>query len=65
VLARKIIHISELDDKPLDSSCPICLTPFSAVIAEEEMADAMSSPAYAAQDLGVTRLKNVVESEEG
>ncbi|EIN10924.1 hypothetical protein PUNSTDRAFT_43667 [Punctularia strigosozonata HHB-11173 SS5] len=49
----------------LDSSCPICLIPFSAVIAEEETASAMESPAYADQDMGVTRLKNVVEGEAG
>ncbi|OBZ68998.1 hypothetical protein A0H81_11354 [Grifola frondosa] len=39
-----------------DSTCPICLTPFMAVLAEEEMALAMDSPAHAAEELGVTRL---------
>ncbi|EJD01147.1 uncharacterized protein FOMMEDRAFT_169321 [Fomitiporia mediterranea MF3/22] len=39
-----------------DSSCPICLTPFLAVLASEEMALAMDSPATSTDDLGVTRL---------
>jgi hypothetical protein len=36
--------------------CPICFTPLLAILAEEEMAQAMDSPAYAAGDLGVTRI---------
>ncbi|KAI0086498.1 hypothetical protein BDY19DRAFT_960226 [Irpex rosettiformis] len=39
-----------------DSSCPICLNPFSAILTEEEMALAMDTPAHAIEDLGVTRL---------
>ncbi|KAJ6614282.1 hypothetical protein B0H10DRAFT_2436038 [Mycena sp. CBHHK59/15] len=39
-----------------DSLCSICYTPFVAVLAEEETALAMDSPAYPAEDLGVTRL---------
>lgn len=39
-----------------DSTCPVCLTPFSTLLAEEEMALAMDSPAHAVEDLGVTRL---------
>ncbi|KAL5487756.1 hypothetical protein ACEPAI_5864 [Sanghuangporus weigelae] len=43
-----------LDEK--DSSCPICFTPFLAILASEEMASAMESPALSVEDLGVTRL---------
>lgn len=39
-----------------DSSCPICLTPFTTIITEEEMALAMDSPAHPIEELGVTRL---------
>ncbi|THH27990.1 hypothetical protein EUX98_g6197 [Antrodiella citrinella] len=39
-----------------DSSCPICIVPFLAILSEEEMATVMDSPAYAAEDLGVTKL---------
>ncbi|KAF8076342.1 hypothetical protein FPV67DRAFT_412463 [Lyophyllum atratum] len=39
-----------------DSPCPICLTPYLAIIAEEEMALAMDSPAHPVEELGVTRL---------
>ena len=39
-----------------DSNCPVCLTPFRTLLAEEEMALAMESPAHAVEDLGVTRL---------
>jgi hypothetical protein len=39
-----------------DASCPICFLSLLAVIAEEEMADAMGSPAHASSELGVTRL---------
>lgn len=40
----------------IDSSCPICLTSFMAIVAEEEMALAMDSPANPVEQLGVTRL---------
>lgn len=36
--------------------CPVCFVPFLAVLAEEEMAHAMDSPAHASADLGVTRI---------
>ncbi len=36
--------------------CPICLTPFAALLAEEEMAVAMDSPALPIEELGVARL---------
>ncbi|KAJ7179990.1 hypothetical protein C8R43DRAFT_384296 [Mycena crocata] len=39
-----------------DSLCPICFTPFAAILAEEETALAMDSPAYPADQLGVTKL---------
>ncbi|KAJ6539310.1 hypothetical protein B0H19DRAFT_353924 [Mycena capillaripes] len=39
-----------------DSLCSICYTSFSAILAEEETALAMDSPAYPADELGVTKL---------
>ncbi|KAJ7781271.1 hypothetical protein B0H16DRAFT_1497751 [Mycena metata] len=39
-----------------DALCPICYTPFAAILAEEETALAMDSPAYPADQLGVTKL---------
>ncbi|KAH9891627.1 hypothetical protein C8Q73DRAFT_700071 [Cubamyces lactineus] len=39
-----------------DSTCPICLTSLSALLAEEETAIAMDSPAHPIEQLGVTRL---------
>ncbi|EMD39963.1 hypothetical protein CERSUDRAFT_112198 [Gelatoporia subvermispora B] len=39
-----------------DSPCPICLTQFLALVAEEETAMAMDSPAHPVEELGVTRL---------
>ncbi|KZT29321.1 hypothetical protein NEOLEDRAFT_591020 [Neolentinus lepideus HHB14362 ss-1] len=39
-----------------DAACPICITPFPALLAEEETAFAMDSPAYSSKDLGVTKL---------
>ncbi|KAJ7129728.1 hypothetical protein C8R44DRAFT_777514 [Mycena epipterygia] len=39
-----------------DSLCPICFTPFVAILAEEETALAMDSPAYPVDELGVTKL---------
>ncbi|KAL4251884.1 hypothetical protein ABKN59_002621 [Abortiporus biennis] len=40
-----------------DSSCPICITPFLAILSEEEMAIAMDSPAHPIEELGVTKLR--------
>ncbi|KAH8104548.1 hypothetical protein BXZ70DRAFT_921417 [Cristinia sonorae] len=51
-LTEKDIATLELSD----SSCPICIVPFSTILTEEEMALAMDSPAYALEDLGVTKL---------
>ncbi|KAI0720481.1 hypothetical protein C8T65DRAFT_633139, partial [Cerioporus squamosus] len=39
-----------------DSTCPICLTSLLAILAEEETAIAMDSPAHPIGELGVTRL---------
>lgn len=40
-----------------DATCPVCITPLLAIVAEEEMALAMDSPAHAPpEELGVTRL---------
>ena len=36
--------------------CPICLTSLLVILAEEETASAMDSPAHPAEELGVTRL---------
>jgi Uri superfamily endonuclease len=41
-----------------ESVCPICFTQLLAVLAEEEMAVAMDSPAHPVDELGVTRLKD-------
>lgn len=40
----------------VDSVCPICLTSLHAILAEEETAIAMESPAHPIEELGVTRL---------
>jgi len=49
--------LDQISDKQLsDALCPICMNSFAAVIAEEELAHAMDSPAVAADTLGVTRL---------
>ncbi|OSD07243.1 hypothetical protein PYCCODRAFT_1430485 [Trametes coccinea BRFM310] len=39
-----------------DSTCPICLNSLLALLAEEEMALVMESPAHPVEGLGVTRL---------
>ena len=39
-----------------DGTCPICLTSLLAILAEEETAIAMDSPAHPIEELGVTRL---------
>lgn len=39
-----------------DNCCPICFNSFLAILASEEMALAMDSPAVATEDLGLTRL---------
>ncbi|KAK0206656.1 hypothetical protein DFS33DRAFT_1257003 [Desarmillaria ectypa] len=47
-------QVTDLGHK--DSMCPICLTPFTTLLAEEEMALAMDSPALPIEELGVARL---------
>ncbi|KAG5646607.1 hypothetical protein DXG03_002911 [Asterophora parasitica] len=37
-------------------ACPICFNPYLAILAEEEMAIAMDSPAHPVEYLGVTKL---------
>ncbi|KIK65306.1 hypothetical protein GYMLUDRAFT_38748 [Collybiopsis luxurians FD-317 M1] len=39
-----------------ESVCPICFVPLLALLAEEETASAMDSPAHPIESLGVTRL---------
>lgn len=41
---------------PSDSACSICMQPLLAILAEEETASAMESPAFYSGELGVTRL---------
>ncbi|KAJ3510620.1 hypothetical protein NLJ89_g4568 [Agrocybe chaxingu] len=48
---KKIVELGEKD-----STCPICFTPYLAIIAEEELALAMDSPARPIEELGVTKL---------
>lgn len=53
-----VVNEAELDKLGhKDSTCPICFLPLLAVLAEEEMALAMDSPAHASSHLGVTRLE--------
>ena len=40
----------------IDSVCPICFIPFTAILAEHEMAAAMESPAHPIEELGITKL---------
>ncbi|KAF7313761.1 RING-type domain-containing protein [Mycena chlorophos] len=48
---------SQIHDAGHDESlCAICFTPFGALLAEEETALAMDSPAYPIDELGVTKL---------
>ncbi|KAF7301628.1 MFS sugar [Mycena indigotica] len=51
-LSEQQIH----DAGQTDSFCPICYTPFPALLAEEETALAIDSPAHPADELGVTKL---------
>ncbi|KAI0372132.1 hypothetical protein BV20DRAFT_964221 [Pilatotrama ljubarskyi] len=57
--ANSLPKLTESDLETLgesDSTCPICLTSLLAVLAEEEMALAMDTPAHPVEELGVTRL---------
>ena len=40
----------------LDSLCPICLTPYSVILSEEEVALVMDSPAHPIEELGIAKL---------
>jgi len=58
-IIEKLPRLTESDLENLghhDSSCSICMNTFLSSLAEEEMAQAMDSPAQPAEDLGVTRL---------
>jgi len=46
----------ELGHGDNDAACPVCMTPLPTILAEEEMALAMDSPAHPFEELGVTRL---------
>jgi len=41
-----------------DGVCPICFNTLLAILAEEETAHAMDSPAHPVEELGVTKLQN-------
>ncbi|KAJ3830563.1 hypothetical protein F5880DRAFT_1514502 [Lentinula raphanica] len=57
-----IRKLPRLDEKQVialghaESVCPICFVPLTALLAEEETAIAMDSPAHPTEELGVTRL---------
>ncbi|KAL0577732.1 hypothetical protein V5O48_004281 [Marasmius crinis-equi] len=57
-----IASFPRLEEKELislghqDSVCPICFNSLLAILAEEEVAIAMDSPAHPVEELGVTRL---------
>lgn len=58
-LIASLPKISETELKDLghsESVCPICLNTFLAILAEEETALVMDSPAHPVEELGVTRL---------
>lgn len=40
-----------------DGQCPICFVPFLSILAEEEMAYAVDSPAHPVEELGITWLE--------
>ncbi|KAG1874479.1 hypothetical protein DFJ58DRAFT_741131 [Suillus subalutaceus] len=59
-LITSLPKISETELKDLghsESVCPICFNTFLAILAEEEMALVMDSPAHPVEELGVTRLQ--------
>jgi len=56
-LITTLPRLSE-EDVDKEGVCPICLVPFRAHLAEEEMASVMESPAHASEDLGITCLEN-------
>ncbi|KAF8529172.1 hypothetical protein BU17DRAFT_80361 [Hysterangium stoloniferum] len=56
-LITTLPRLSE-EDVDKDGVCPICLVPFRAHLAEEEMASVVESPAHPVEDLGITCLEN-------
>ncbi|KAG1753990.1 uncharacterized protein EDB91DRAFT_1101024 [Suillus paluster] len=58
-LIASLPKITETELKDLghsESVCPICFNTFLAILAEEEMALVMDSPAHPVEELGATRL---------
>jgi len=58
-LVTHLPKITETELKDMghsESICPICFNTFLAILAEEEMALVMDSPAHPVEELGVTRL---------
>lgn len=58
-LISELPYITERDlaaTGELDNACPICFIPFSAILAEHEMAAVMDSPAQPVEELGITKL---------
>ncbi|KAJ3571434.1 hypothetical protein NP233_g3761 [Leucocoprinus birnbaumii] len=45
-----------------DSTCSICIQSFLAILAEEESASAMESPAFFSGELGVTRITKWIKT---
>lgn len=57
---RELPSVTEAElvaDGKHDAACPICFNAFFAVLAEEETARAMDSPAHPVEELGVTKLQ--------
>jgi hypothetical protein len=52
----RLVERQIIDSGHQDSVCPICFVPLLALLAEEETAIAMDSPAHPIEELGVTRL---------
>ncbi|KAH8830813.1 hypothetical protein DL96DRAFT_976035 [Flagelloscypha sp. PMI_526] len=59
-IIEKLPRLTENDIPDKDDSCPICFTPWLAILAEEDTVMAMDSPAYPVEYSGVTKL-----SQEG
>jgi len=57
-----LADLRSLDDADLAAlgkqteSCPVCRVPFAAIVAEEEHAQALNTPAHPSESLGVTKL---------
>ncbi|KAH7916085.1 hypothetical protein BJ138DRAFT_682743 [Hygrophoropsis aurantiaca] len=58
-LTSNLPQVTESDVKTaghIDSVCPICFNTFLSILAEEETALALDSPAHPVEELGVTKL---------